>query len=851
MRHTAPWILALALAGSAGADELSAPVSLDDRWWSEHELGWRLAEATGLRWAIVDGISGRGRVGGDPLPASDCAGAFEKQTGIRAELIGGILVLHRPDEPRRRELEARLSAGGGEAVRAAWLLGWLKDARAWPALAKAAAGKDIALALSAAHALRRLDGEENLDLRRWVVGSAFYETAPDGGLWQVPLGACFKGLEAPADSPWVPLREAAARIDPDAAKRRADDPNPLVRQAAARMLRPRGELRGVQRPVLKPDLAAQWTTFQTKGEDGARKAGPWLAAFGAEEDHRKLVAYTEIKDPHVRFAALNAMTHYAGGAVAAELFRKTAAQGKPWPADNHTWSGTNAISMGKYGLAMLFDGEALVKELGPRLGTENWALSSEFLLARYSGPSALPGLGTMLPLRGFAAAVASGYIGGPDVAERLGPLLASDDLDGAVWAARGLGESAQLSAVAPLVQALGSPHRVLRSRAALALGRIGGPEAIHALSEGVKGEKEYLPRRSADQALKELGLSSGVEKELAGFVPAYAPANPRFGPDFPVGKWVKLSRTHTIASVGETRCAVDAYSGLWLRYGGCSGCYSNECIGYDPASEKWLVVRPPEMMGLFFNETRAAQGCSRGMAFDAKSRRFWINHAVGGNGSPSNGAIMPGQKACSYDAPLDRFTGNFPDRRRVGGEGPTWYVADPAHGYVITEWMGPTTVAIDTATSKLVDLTFEGAPDLRENYNHDPVAFDPVSGLLLRFVVGGKYKGKPELEGLWLFDVAGGKARKSKAEQPEGKHGGGNCMVYDPLNREVILFLSSGAWRYDREKDVWEKAGDGGEPYVVDVDPQHNVFLGLVGDSLAAYRYKAVPAGTKAYYGKP
>ncbi len=580
-----------------------------------------------------------------------------------------------------------------------------------------------------------------------------------------------------------------------------------------------------------------------------RKAGPWIAAFGSDEDLGKLVTYTEIKDPNIRAAALNAVTHYAGGPVAAELFRKTAAQGKPWPADNHIWSATNAISMGKYGLAMLADGEALSQELGPRLGTENWALSSEFLLARFAGPPALPALEKMIPVRGFAAAVAIGYVGGPDVVATLGPALASDDLDTAVWAARGLGESGQFAAVAPLVKALASPHRLLRSRAALALGRIGGPEAAGALSGLATTEKEYLPRRSADQALKELGLASGVEKELAGFVPSYAPANPRFGADFPVGKWVPLGRVHTVASVGETRCAADAYSGLWLRYGGCSGCYSNECIGYDPASEKWFVVRPPEMMGLFFNETRAAQGCSRGMAFDAKSRRFWINHAVGGNGSPSNGAMLPGQSACAYDAALDRFEGNFPDRRRIGGEGPTWYVADPTHGYIVTEWMGPTTVAVDTATTALVDLKFEGAPDLSHNYNHDPAAYDPVSGLLLRFVVGGKYKGKPDLEGLWLFDVAGGKVRRSKAGHPEGKHGGANCMVYDPLNREILLFLTSGAWRYDREKDAWEKVGDGADLYGVDVDPQHNVFLGLVKGSLAAYRYKAVPAGTRAYYG--
>jgi len=825
MRPIAGVLLVLALSAPSQADDLSASVSLDARWWNEHEFGWRLAETTGLRWAIVDGISGRARLGGEQLPASKHAEEFEKQTGIRAERIGGILVLHRPNESGRRALEAKLSAGGEAAVRAAWQLGWLKDARAWPALAQAAGGKDVAVALSAAHALRRLDGEENFDLRRWVVGSVFYDKGSDGGLWQVPLGACFKVPESPAVSPWVPLREAADRI-------------------SAKRLRPFPDLKPVQRPVQKPDLAAQWTTFETKGEDGARRAGPWIAAFGSDEDLRKLAGFAEIKDPHVRFAAVTAITHYAGGPVASEFFRKTAAQGKPWPADNHTWGGTNSISMGKYGLAMLVDGEALTKELEPRLGTENWALSSEFLLARFAGPSALPGLEKMLSIRGFAAAVAIGYIGGPDVAARLAPALTSDDLDTAIWAARGLGESAQLSAVPPLVKALSSPHRLLRSRAALALGKIGGPDALQALAAFLKTEKEYLPRRSAAETLRALGAAPPPDE----FEPSYSPVNPRFGADFPVGKWVKLSRCHTIASIGETRCAVDSYSGLWLRYGGCSGCYSNECIGFDTASEKWVVIRPPEMMGLFFNETRAAQGCSRGMAFDSKSRRFWINHAVGGNGSPSNGAIMQGQSACWYDAALDRFEGNFPDRRRVGGEGPTWYTADPTRGYIITEWMGPSTVALDTSTSKLVDLTFEGAPELKENYNHDPVAFDPVSGLLLRFVTpGNKYKDKPDLEGLWLFDVAGGKAWKSKAGHPAGKHGPGSSMAYDSLNREVILFLSSGAWRYDREKDAWERLGEGPEPYVVDFDPQHNVFLGLVGGTLAAYRTKAVALGTKAF----
>ena len=104
--------------------------------------------------------------------------------------------------------------------------------------------------------------------------------------------------------------------------------------------------------------------------------------------------------------------------------------------------------------------------------------------------------------------------------------------------------------------------------------------------------------------------------------------------------------------------------------------------------------------------------------------------------------------------------------------------------------------------------------------------------------------------------MAGGTATKSKSSLPAGDFGrGGNGMLFDSLNREVVLFLSSGAWLYDRAKDEWTKSADGdfGKTfYVVDYDPQHNVFLGSGGESgraLSAFRLKNAPAGTKAFYG--
>jgi HEAT repeat protein len=886
MRHLAAGITAMALSVAAAAGELDRPVSLETRWWGEHDFAYRLAEGAGLRWAITDGISSRGRTGGENVAAAKLAEEYEKATGIKLEVIGGVLVAHRPSEAKRKELEAKLSAGGepfdrlkalstveGEAIRAAWLLGFLKDANAWPALAKASAGKDLAVALSAAHALRRLDGEEDFRINRWQPG------AGDAGLSQLPLGAVFKepvaaaDLEALSKSPFVTLREAAARLAAGSgsgktlAESLTKDPSLYVRQAATRTLRawetpPAAKPRQIQ----KPDLAKVWADFTAKGEDGPRLVGGTLALYGSEEDLKKLVEiYNTTQNVHIRFGTLAALTYNAGGPAVTEMFRKLAPSGAPWPAENHEWGSGRPLSMGKYGLAMLFDGEALVKELGPRLGTEHWAFSSEFVLARFGGPPAIPELQKVLTKRGHVAPLAVGYIGGPDAVKMLEPLLASEDLSAATAAARGLGESGQLSAVAPLVKALSSPNRVVRSRAALALGRIGGPEAAAALAALLKSEKEHLPKRSACAMLKEImgsdpltakgsdPIISAAEKELAEFVPAFNPVNPKLGADFAAGKLVGVSGVLTVASVGETRCAVDQYSGLWMRYGGCSGCYSNECTAFDVASGKWFVVRPPENLGLFFNETRAAQGCSRGMAYDAKSRCFFINHAVGGNGNPSNWAMYPGRSICRYDAALDRFEGNFPGYRQDlgGGEGPTWFIADSTRGLIVSEWMGPVTWALDTATNKLVDLKFDGAPPLPEKYLHEPAGYDPVSGLIVRWAGGGGRR-KPENQGLWLFDVAGGKAAKSKGPLPAGEYGGGNAMAWDACNRELVLFLSTGVWRYDRAKDEWEKAADGdGKIYVVDYDPQHNVFLALrPPGSLVAFRLKGVAPGTKAFYGE-
>ena len=874
--------LATSPATSKPANGLDKRVSLETRWWNQHEFAWRLAEATDLRWAIVDGISGRAQAGGLEQPAATLAEQFTQQTGITLEVINDILVAHRPDEARREELEAGLLEGGDEAVRAAWLLGWLKDARAWPALAEAAAGDDLAVALSAANALRRLDGEENFEIKRWIPsggerqGTLFYsrESPLDSGLSQVPLGACFPNAltleqaQTLAGSPYVPLREAAARLaagladGKELAETLSSDPSLTVRQAADRALRAweqPGPYR--DRPVLKPDLEEHRKAWEEGGR-ARRSAAPWLAAFGSDDDLRKLIE---------EGGGEEGLIHRPGGELVAEAYRKSLASGRPGPYSSEMVRWRNA----KYVLAMMFDGEKLAEELGPYLGNDHWSLSSELLLARFAGPPALPHFtDEVFERRGHVAPTAVGYIGGPDGVARIALLLGGDSLNTAVSAALGLGESGQLSAIEPLIGALGSPNRVLRSRAALGLGRIGGPEAARALAELIEKEEEYLPRRSAWAMLREINtgdeahtaLLEAVEEELDAFVPSYNPVNPRFGDDFPEGELVVLERIFTLAGVGEIRCASDPYAGVWTFYGGCSGGYNNQFQGFDVASGEWFTIRPPEMTGLFYNESRAGGGCSRGMAYDPKGRKFWINNATRAprGASFSNWAmVFSGPNSCSYDLATDRFEGPFPEPD--GSQG-TYFVADTSRGHIYSEVMatsrdpGATTQVIDTADARLKELEFEGLPGgLDAFYVHEMAGYDPVSDLILREIRehGFKRGRQPEEDfGLWLLDPANGTARKARNPLPGGRannNPSGTQLMFDNLNREMIAFRDSGAYVFERPTESWRKIADGDRWFYVHAfDPQHNVFIGSGGRFnlwLAAFRLKDVPEGTKAFFG--
>jgi len=224
------------------------------RWRAVRQVVQRCADHAGFRWAMPDTLSRRAWTGSaeqKELPVAQVLQDLCKQTGLTAEPIGGVLVFHMPKEAKRKELAALLASKDSRQCRQAISeLAWLGDVRAWPELAKVAAAADVERALAASQALRRLEGERSLDWRLFGISNEDPEFVPmtePAAAWQVPLGCAFpdvvslEAIEKLAASPYIPLREAAARLAAcQKAKGKAlvekltGEPSPIVRAAAER-----------------------------------------------------------------------------------------------------------------------------------------------------------------------------------------------------------------------------------------------------------------------------------------------------------------------------------------------------------------------------------------------------------------------------------------------------------------------------------------------------------------------------------------------------------------------------------------------------------------------------------------
>src|SRR5262245_53942539 len=90
---------------------------LDKAWYSPHELLVALAERDGIRWAMPETLAGRAWVGGEV----SCKAALDeacKQWGLSWTEANGIIVVHKADDAKLKQLTTALQGGGKDAVAA-------------------------------------------------------------------------------------------------------------------------------------------------------------------------------------------------------------------------------------------------------------------------------------------------------------------------------------------------------------------------------------------------------------------------------------------------------------------------------------------------------------------------------------------------------------------------------------------------------------------------------------------------------------------------------------------------------------------------------------------------------------
>lgn len=819
-----------------------------------------------------------------------------KQSGLQAEKLHGVLVIHEPSA-RLQELVATASNTDRRMALAAIVaLGWLRDVRAWPALAKIAAGEDVVLALAAAQALRRLDGEKALDARLHGISAddpEFRDIDEPLVPWQAPLGLAFPGCVDDKDvarlsaSLYVPLREAAARLTAslgpkgkDAVDRLAHDASPLVRVAAERTLAAWSKAEPVK---------GHWIKTTTDGSKAWWLQAPPDAKTAAD-------ALANAKDHDTIWRLLGRRFTYRGSPEAIQVMIDYGQSGAKWSSmssrplaewcggpDVIDWLKAEAARYSEYGgqqgwalwgLTALQDGEQLARSLRPALQARAyWSAPPEYTAAYGAGIHVQDHLLARLDTRGHWVCRALGYIGGPRATETLIAQLDHKDPGVAVAAAKGLGDTAAHAGVAPLIAQLEHQDRLRRHWAVLGLSKIGGPDAVNALIELLRVEEkrqDRLVRIAAATALREIGTSDAVAMNLIAravdddkrLVPEYRPRNPRFDTSFPVNTEVTIKehKPVTYCSIGETRAAMDWANRLLFRYGGCTGCYSNEMFAFDVGTSTWFPIRAADHYCDLFAEVRPNPGCSRGMAYDGLNKWVWIGQGIGSSTGPTQVSHNRKNGLAAYDAALDRFlpcTNASRLPQAYSGEPSKAFAFDYDSGLLFGSQSGsPGIGAVETAARTTWLLKAPANMPSWDQYRPPAFAYDPILGKTLCTHPGLDWK-------LLAYDQKANTFQIS--ERPYPGHPSKQIMgglVYDSLNREMLLIggvsKDTGVMPtclLDRRNDAWIDLGAKnlgamgvGQDTCV-FDPEHNVVLELIRG--VAYRYKDVSVGTRAYYGGP
>ena len=271
---------------------------------------------------------------------------------------------------------------------------------------------------------------------------------------------------------------------------------------------------------------------------------------------------------------------------------------------------------------------------------------------------------------------------------------------------------------------------------------------------------------------------------------------------------LKDHKPATYCSIGETRAALDWANRLMLRYGGCTGAYSNECFAFDVGTATWFPIRAADHYCDLFAEVRPNPGCSRGMTYD---------------GNQQAGLDRPGHRLLHRADLRQPQPPQRPGRLRRrprpllslrnAAKMAVAYTGEPSKAFafdydgdlVVGSLSGHLGISlVDAATRKTFVAKAPAEMPSWDQYRPPAFAYDPISRKILCT--------HPDLDWKLLsydrtqnkFDIANDPYPGKPSKQIMGG------LVYDSLNREMILIGGQSketgmmpTCRYDRKTGAW------------------------------------------------
>ena len=901
--------LAALLAGVLCAAAVAEPVSIPPRWRSLCELLDEAGRPAGTRYAMPSGVGGNVFAGDAEAarPAESWAKGAAETLGFTIEVVSrdnaDIWVAHLPDDDALQTLSDALAGDDVDrAVEAAWRLGWSRDARAVRPLARACADDRLPVALAAAAALERLDGEgrpqpmELSDDIRAARGAApdvtrdwrlRYRTRrgrrmPVAAVWpDITDAATVRRLLA---SKYVPLRRAGVRLSvalPDAADllaEAANDGSPAVsepaRVLAALLALDAGEPRELPEMPSDDEIAAAITDL-LEGQRGAVLSGCRTllpAVLAGHEEATAAVIKVLARENETADSLTVPMAASVLRLVGGEQVEKALADAveagfelrrvSPWAP---------AVSLAQVVAHGSDFYEAVGREGILSRGNQDQG-GGAYMLARMchgmldDAVADLIRAGDGAEVTSYRAAEALGFVGGPRAVSALSEVVRREipvqggrknypEASVHFAAAKALGEAGTAPALQGLLALTEHEHHLLRWAAVLGLREIGGPQAVARLTALTADDEMRLVRAASADALEEIDRAGTAEAvaefrdrdEGGGRRAQFNPRNEKLA-DLPTGEWVRLDigLPHSGHGGHEVSWDYDVANRLFIRIGGCGYFYGNSIFALDLGTETVVMIRPNDWWS-GWHGLMPSPGCCGGRVYDPDRQVVWFGPST----SAGHGSGIYPVSFGTYHPATDRI-----EAHRSEGIGRTRHlVYDLNRQWVVP--IGPTRHGMrifDTETARPVNFGDTGCPYNRNGDGSVVGLYNPLDG---RYYMTGRHRGEPFRT--LVFDHEERQWNKLDWETPPMTSGAGG---YDVFNK--VRFLTGQLrgeettfWVFDCENPQWVRkdveAPDRLHAHTSrnsDFDPEHNVLVVFGGWSwsIHVFRYKEVPAGTTAEY---